>query len=1367
MVILMQYKAAGDLIKSEREKRSWEQNDLAKRMSITQQTVSRWEKGESRPKYDDLLKLVDLFKGDIYEWSSKAGYELDEEDNSLAPYLPLHILTPEKFEFFCRDLIQALNPDATVHRYGNQGDNQEGIDLYAQFTKDVLDYQCRRHAQFGPADIRRVVKDVTFKAKHHHLLLSRSATAAARKEMLKNKDWTLLDREDLSAKVRTLPADVALKIVDTYFPGKRGSFLGREEESPWLTSDEFFLQYTDRKKFFSHGWNFVGRIKELDMLKEFEKQTDTQAILISGRGGIGKSRLLKAWADELSKTHPVRFLSAGSEVDPKDYALFPQGPAFLVIDDAHERADTIAILSTVARVRPEMKIIISSRPYGITRLKDELSRSGMSYDGEKTLSLNDLTVEDATALAEEVLSDPSVNGNKKYAARIAEITKDCPLATVVGSRLVGQGVINPELLQNVDRFRDELLSRFRDVIAGEIGGTNPEAIRELLDLLSSVQPFNPVDPKFQGAAEKILGKPYDKILKDISALEEAGVLLRRGRKLRVVPDLLSDYIRSFASYDEKNKKSTGYVDRVFKELQDDLATNMLINIGQLDWRLSADGVQASLLDEVWSSLKDQFKKARIYERAAILDAIKKVSYYQPTQALDLVRLALSEPTDEIEDDAKVFSFANPSYRIVVDKIPSVLRYVAYDMQYLPETLDILRQLAEKDDRPTNPHPDHPIRVMQDLASIEPRKPSTYNEAAVDHIIPWLKEPISDPFSPFDVLDVLLETEGYEDVSKGFTITMKSFKVRAEAVAGLRAKIIKEAFDVVNRKPLPEAMRALKTLGAALHYPSGILGQEITTEDRKAWDPGILDVLGGLEKVVSDTKLDPFIAVEVRGIVLWHSNYGNDATKPAAEKVINAIPDTPDYELARAIVDSWGWTFERADGRPGRDEVALVEWREKLIQKLIKEHEASFSQLVGILEERIKTLKFAKMSRHGDSGPFLGAIMEYSLEFTQTLGEHLLADPSSPLVDWFGVVASVMGKAKKPEFLPLVKRALETNNLALTQCVARSLGWGLFNTEVLPEEIEIIASLAKHEDQWIRKNIVRAVKRFPTESKTRALEILLNIKITDSKEVADEVLGEFEEKYGYFKMEELSEPQLQQIFDALAECPSIDDYQISLFLSKASFTNPLMTVQLMMKRVEYKESHPNEEFGKYDTLPYSWRRSEGLRFHETKQYEQILRIVRDWATATPENPIRFHYGADLFKSVSAGYDEVTLKVLEEWIDSANEHQLEAAAALLSEAGKVFVWDKKEFVINLLEKSQKYGDSCYKSVCSSLHSSVIAGGRSGTAGQPFPQDITQRDRSYQMMSEITPGSPAYRFYEMLYNSAKREIDLHTYDEEDFDE
>jgi hypothetical protein len=200
----------------------------------------------------------------------------------------------------------------------------------------------------------------------------------------------------------------------------------------------------------------------------------------------------------------------------------------------------------------------------------------------------------------------------------------------------------------------------------------------------------------------------------------------------------------------------------------------------------------------------------------------------------------------------------------------------------------------------------------------------------------------------------------------------------------------------------------------------------------------------------------------------------------------------------------------------------------------------------------------------------------------------------------------------------------------------------------------------------------------------------------------------------------------------------------------------------MDRIEYRELHEHEN--DYKPLPYSYSHGERLKFHETPSYEKLVRNVRDWSTQEASNWIRPHFGRDLFKAVSAGFDEVTLRVLNEWIMSPDQKHLEAAASLLSEVPRDFLWSNPEYVVNMLNRAQQHGEACHKRVSSYLHAVALQGSRSGTPGQPFPEDIRQRDQSLELIEKQPNGSAGYRFYKSLYDIAVSNIKRDTIDEED---
>ncbi len=206
----------------------------------------------------------------------------------------------------------------------------------------------------------------------------------------------------------------------------------------------------------------------------------------------------------------------------------------------------------------------------------------------------------------------------------------------------------------------------------------------------------------------------------------------------------------------------------------------------------------------------------------------------------------------------------------------------------------------------------------------------------------------------------------------------------------------------------------------------------------------------------------------------------------------------------------------------------------------------------------------------------------------------------------------------------------------------------------------------------------------------------------------------------------------------------------------------------MERVEYKEDHDDADVweDRYKPLPYVHHNGPALRVAETDKYEQLLKQVRDWAAVKTDNWVRAHYGKDLFKMVSAGFDKTTLKVLGEWIVSGDGEKLEAAASLLSEAPSNFAFTHTAYVVDLLEQAHKQGSAQYKRVTSWLYGAAISGSRTGTPGQPFPRDIEQRDRSYELMSQLPAGSPAHKFFKLLYDAAKENIERDTVDEEDLE-
>ena len=105
---------------------------------------------------------------------------------------PVDALSPETFERFCGTLIQALYPDAKVHRAGKSGHAQDGIDIKAEFPNGkVHTYQCKRAQEFGPQKVHTTVAEDKVSADEKFLLLSRVASPQTRDAIRQHKNWEI------------------------------------------------------------------------------------------------------------------------------------------------------------------------------------------------------------------------------------------------------------------------------------------------------------------------------------------------------------------------------------------------------------------------------------------------------------------------------------------------------------------------------------------------------------------------------------------------------------------------------------------------------------------------------------------------------------------------------------------------------------------------------------------------------------------------------------------------------------------------------------------------------------------------------------------------------------------------------------------------------------------------------------------------------------------------------------------------------------------------------------------------------------------------------------------------------------------------
>ena len=1370
---MSQHSISPAAIKRAREQRGWTQSQLAHHLSVGQQSVSRWESGKGTPGRNARAGLLRLIGSAA--WADDASAQPGEPHapaRPLAPSLPFNRLAPDAFEAFVVEWIQLRHPGVDdIHRCGGPGDRQDGIDVFVRLPDgSTVDYQCKRHQEFGPQKVRAAVGANETEANHHYLVLARDvASTGARKAMSELPNWTLLDGQDISRMIRTrLSPDDAARLVDTYFPtgSFREHFLGLREPGAWMTPEEFYRPFDRRDRAFSHAWTFVGRHRNVDEVVKELLTCRSSAYVISGRGGSGKTRLLKEVAARfahLSSGQPVRFLSKAALVDLHQIERLPQGEILLVVDDVHERTDIPALLEGVGRLRPGARLLVATRPYAVTRVLGELRRhNAIGFDEPPVLELGDLSSKDVTALAREVLIEHNSSLEEArlgaVASSIAQLTRDCPLLTVVGAAVVALERVSPHILGDKESFRQTIFQAFADAITGSLvednGGDN---LREILSLISVLQPVRPEDPDFVQVGTTVTGLTEDRLARGIRTLHDAGILLRRGRLIQIVPDLLADYLLADAAIDVRSGTTTRYADHIFRRAGDKYVENLLMNLSKIDWQVSASrGVQTNVLDEIWRDLTARFRRSGILEREALLKGLRRVSLYQPERVLSFVQIAINEPTEELEVDYSILfpELETDDYATVLHELPQLLQGVAYNLKFTQLAVQLLWELGRNDGRPTNSHSNHAVRVLTELAAYEPGKPLSHNEAVTDAALRWLKRPDVGSYlhSPFEVLAPILAAEGQDVVFRGHSVQLNPYFVKPDVVRPLRTKVIDAAFEAIAHADLAVAARAVRFLKDALRGPTGRLGEKPDADDASAWLSDTVTAIERLEETVAAHQLDAVVLDEIVKIVSWQTRHGKDEVRTAARRAIAAVPDSLSYRVTAALTHTWLRVLdESAHGYQDAESVA-EERRKSVAAELITNFPTQ--DVVDIVVGRLDALSSAKVRPSASPGAFIATVCLASPEVTAAFVNQVMQDPANPLSGEFSTILDVVRHRDRSAAAELGDRCLDEGRDDLAREVAEVYGWGLRRGDApTGAEIELVLRLAGAADSKVLAPLAHAAPSVTAIDHASGIRLLLALLRRGDSEVQDAVFAQFAD-HGGLSMNDLTEEELSKLETHLVQAPRIDAFHTAEFLGELFLRNPQRVVRLLMRRIDASEKIKSRTA--YQPVPLSWDEGSPFRTRETPRLLEVLNDIAEWLRSAPERrSSRRYWGAQLFSAVCGRFDDTVVAFLREMVQSDHSEDLLVIASLVSEAPRTLVRDNPLFVQEILEASWGAGMETYKRVKNALHRSAASGFRSGIPGEPFPEDVEQRDWARDMASRVPIGSPTYQFYDELRRSAEESI------------
>jgi transcriptional regulator with XRE-family HTH domain len=1333
-----------------------QQAELATRVRTTQQTISRWEAGLSRPrakqipqiaaalettgKSDELKKLTnDLLRAAGYASAPTVVTSFDQ-------LFPIDALSPESFERFSREFIEALYPEAEVHRAGASGHKQSGIDIEARFPNgDIFTFQCKRVDEFGPQKVHTAVAQDTRAGTKKFLLISRIASLQARDAIHKHPKWDIWDKEDISVKVRRLqPAD-KLHLVDTFFKGRRFELLGETEIGPWETTNQFFAPFENSTSLFNHVWDLVGRRQATDDLAKALADDEVRAILLVGSGGAGKTRVLKQAIEAYEAAHrdvTVRFLSRTGEVSKKALEELGSKPALIVVDDAHDRNDLEALFHFAASANVSTKLLLAFRPYGLDRIKAQASTFALIRPLVTEIILPPLSQHDAEELATQVLKKHS--GPLDAAADIARLTLDCPLATVVGAQVVAKERTLFDLAKNEDSFRTTLFGRFQDVIAGEIG-TKADAgpIKQVLKVLALLQPFHPDDPKLLAAIECVEKIPGHESNRLIRLLANGGVLFKRGAKYRLSPDVLSDYIIE-ANCIGAEGKSTGYAELIFDAIEGEHIENLLVNLGKLDWvRSNGNPSNSQLLDGVWGKLVP----ANEYADPAIR-AVTAVAYYQPAKALDFAEGLIREGR-------------------FIDQLPELLKYAAYNLGQVVRACESLWQIGKADDRLLHRHTGHAIRVLGELCEVRPNKPYEYNEKIVDFGLSLIPVPESwrYRYTPLDIVAPILKTEAYTTSGNAKGITFKPFFINLDFVAKLRKRAIDAIIALLAHPDTSIAVLAARRIGEAIHYPMGMFGASVDLATRDKWTDAFAETLETIERATKSETVDPLVRYVIAREVAWHANHGPDKTGKIARRIRSGLPKGLEFRILSTLIDGYGIELRRIEAE---DHLAK---QEKRLDALIRDALAAYPNVNDLYELIVKQLKHLERNDpEKGASPFIlcNKLVYADADFARLMVEDACSSAPSTLAKFVSAAAARLWQLNITEGREVIGRLFHSKKENLLAAIGDAYSRLDFSAgRHGAEEMGILEALLASEKPMVTYAAISALRSVAQADAAAAMGLALQTNVGSSKNLADLLAGLFTWP-NEIPFDRLTDDDIDVLLKKLMAVPELDGHWLETFLALASKAFPLRVANFFMRRVDHAAQTGKWDYRPCNHGPYG---HVPLRFKETQEYGPLLAIVVRWikdAKYQGNNKIVFDYRSrELFETLFGSYDDEVIQHLDSWSAAANKNEMRLIANVLEEAPPNLVFNQASFVATLLERAKRLDKETLQRVSTALLGSAISGVRQGTPGEPFPRDLEMKANAENVLRSLSRFSLAYELYDQIRRHADRNIERARLDREALEE
>lgn len=1244
--------------------------------------------------------------------------------------------TWEKFEKFSKDLIKLLHKDNQVHLVGVKGQKQYGIDIVAQDKDGGHFYaQNKRYKNFSVAQFRKAKKELKLKKKKTILLLACDASADLRLEVLGDKDWEIWDVTDISDKAFGLEDPERRDLIKKYFgPEWAKAFSDYNEFSSIVPSVDFFRNYFDPQKLFNHSIPFIGRDKDILSLKKFA-HSNHQALILNAAGGIGKSRLLWEFSKECKDIGwSVLFVREGIAPQPDHFQSINSKQVIFIFDDAH-RFNLAPYLAFIYALKIKYKIIFSTRPQGRQRLKLDLTKNNLESSEIQDYEVKKFDISTAKTLVTKLL--PQVDS--QHVLPLAKLVEDSTLVGILACNLIKRKSVFLSGLSSEEDIKDKIVSSFTDELSGRIDSNlNINLIQKVLNYTSALSPVEyrgqKVDPRFVSALEE---KESD-VAECIADLLHSGILVERGDRLRITPDVLSDCILERCCY-LKNNAPSSFFKELFGRIDEKLRNRLLKNISELDWRKKGAELTSSvLLKDFWNQFKDD-SVTDLSVMDSRLTIVKSVSFFQPVESYDVLQLSVKALSNISKDD-RDYRFSS-----CISSIVDICRYIILAGYKVEDLMMTLWQLGKNDERNLNPHPEHPIRRLADLCSYERNFPIALYERTFQGLVAIINSYDSkkDFHDPISMLGGFLAKTSSSTYSEGNSFTISPFHISYENTKKLRLDVFSILKKIALANDLKSAYSAVSVIAEASSVPNGMMGLQVSKKHIEVWSKEIDNAVDLLVEVYSKTPFS-LIKVHVKNKlnlkIKWNSR---SKYKAVISKFLTANPFTVE-ELKYVPFAFWSYN-DLLIKRDYKDYKKTEVESQKIYERITRDIIAKLKEPRKILKyteevvSELLTVKDTVSSRH------FSTVLSDSI-VNEEMCDALLENNSNKIEHDFSVFLRKVSERDTATALQYVEKALNLKNIAILRSVAESFWWIFENKTSELEVNESFLKLFEHEIGEVRLSSLSGIRTLAYQGhKEKAIELMMRFEFNFKR--AAESFFDLVNPY-CIRFDDLSDDQFSKIISKLRDVEDLTDHGIGEFVSACATRIPASLVDMLLDRVENKSSREQEE--RFVALPYLGFSKLELNLNDEEMNKTLSRI----SSALQKEDADTFWLPRLYYNFGKKKYDLAIVHLTTLIKSNDIEVVGIGVDLLKEFNHTLVFTKQELMRDLLNHGKEKGSPFFERIKGGLFRAGIPMSKQGTAGQPMPQDVALVENATTAMAKATSDHER-QFYRELKEYGEREI------------